>query len=337
VNLAADLDGSGSLPTWRRVAVTGAGGFVGRHLAARLVTAGAEVVGIDLRPGAVPGVRWVRGDVAEDGAWDEAFAGADLVLHTAAVVAEWGDRDRFVAVNVEGTRRVAAAAAAAGVGRFVHLSSIVVYGDRARPGTLTDEDAPLVPTGAPYTDTKIGAEHAALRVAARTGLPTTIVRPGDIYGVGSIPWIERPLDLLRRRRFTFVDGGRWPLSPVHVDDVVDGVLRAAAGTDRLAVYNLAGPPVPARHFFGYHARHLGVRAPSLPRPVAAGVAHLAVAAASRLGRPPPFAPEALEYVCHPGGYATGRAERELGWTPRVELDEGMGRTLAVYPGGVRVA
>jgi 2-alkyl-3-oxoalkanoate reductase len=313
----------------RRIAVTGAAGFIGSALVDALVARGDDVLALDLVPVDRPGVRHVVADVAEDGPWVEAFVGCDVVIHTAAIVAESGDRDRFDAVNVGGTRRVCEAAADADVDRVLHLSSVVVYGDRFPRGSLRDEDDPTVPTGRPYTDTKIAAEHAALATASDRRLDLTIVRPGDVYGPGSIPWVKRPLDLLRLGLFVLVDGGVWPLSPVHVDDVVAGIL-AALDTDvsRGRAYNLAGPPVRAREFFAHHAAHVGRPLVSLPRP-AARVAMRAVATAARaVGRVPPISPEAIEYVTHPGGYATDRAARELGWEPQVPLAEGLEASFA---------
>jgi nucleoside-diphosphate-sugar epimerase len=319
-----------------RVAITGGTGFLGSHLATHYRDLDAEVAALDLEPPAIPGVRGVACDVTVDGPGWDGLDGADLVIHTAAIVAEAGDPERFVAVNVGGTRRAALAAASRGVGRFLHVSSITVYGERCAPGAMTDEDAPLVPTGRPYTDTKIAAEHAVLSVAAAHGLATTIVRPGDIYGIGSTPWVERPLALAARGLLPLVDGGRWLLSPTHVDDVVAGIVRAAAAPHAAGrAYNLAAPPVPVRDFFGHHARHLGVSLRSVPAPVVRLAGAGAELGSRWLGRPAPFGAASVEYVTHAGGYASDRARSELGWEPRVDLGEGMARTLAAYPSGPR--
>ena len=317
----------------RRVVVTGAAGFIGREVVRACLARGDEVVGIDVAatdvtaPDLSP-ARSVIGDLTVPDGWASTFDGVDLVVHTAAIVTEAGDRDRFVAVNVDGTRNVCEAAADAGVGRVVHVSSTVVYGDRFPVGSMRTESDALVPTGGPYTDTKIAAEHAALTVAARRDVDVTIVRPGDVYGPRSVPWVLRPLDLLRRGRFLLVDGGRWPLSPVHVDDVVAGIVTAGdADVAAGRIYNLAGPPVPAREVFAVHARHTGGTLRSVPKPAAIAAARAAVTAARAVGRPAPFAPEAIEYVTHPGGYAVDRARMDLGWSPAVAWDRGLPAVL----------
>ncbi len=308
----------------RRVVITGAAGNIGRALVEACLERGDEVTAIDLAEQHDPRVHVVRADLTRPGDWEQEIAGADLVLHTAAIVAEAGDHDRFIEVNVVATRRVAEAAADAGVGRLLHLSSIVVYGNRFPAGSLRTESDPLVPTGGPYTDTKIAAEHAVLAVSAERDLPITIVRPGDVYGPRSVPWVLRPLAMMRRRQFVLIDGGRWPLSPIHVDDLVAGIL--VAGDAEVAAgrtYNLAGPPVSARSFFAHHAHHTGTRLRSLPRPAALAASELATRAATLAGRSAPFSPEAIEYVTHPGGYAGDRAVRELGVSPTIPLEEGL--------------
>jgi len=310
----------------RRVVVTGAQGFIGRALLDALALRGDRPVGIDL----VGSADTLVGDVTDaHGDWQRALEGADALVHTAAIVAEAGDRRRFEAVNVGGTRAVCEAAARAGIAHVVHLSSIVVHGPHRSPGVLLDEDADRVATGAPYTDTKIASEDAALEVAGREGLAVTIVRPGDVYGARSVPWVLRPLELMRRRLFVHVDGGRPVLSPVHVDDLVAGVLAVIdRPRARGRTYALAGSPVATRDFFSVHAAAVGRRPPSLPAAVLRPAVRLAAGLARPAGVTLPFSAEAIEYVSHRGGYDTSRAARELDWTPRVALRPGLDEVVA---------
>ncbi len=312
-----------------RAVVTGAAGFIGSAVSAALSARGWDVDGVDLAEGTLAaGGAIVAGDISRRGGWEATFDGADLVVHTAAIVSESGDRARFVDVNVEGTRNVCDAAVAGGVARVVHVSSIVVYGPSFADGV--DEKGPVQPSGSPYTDTKIAAEHAALAVAHERDLALTIVRPGDVYGPRSVPWTIRPIEMLRRRQFVLIDGGRGILTPTYVDDLVAGIT-AAASSDAAAgrTYNIAGGVgVPAHDFFGFYAQAMGRSLPSVPSPVARGLASAAVAVAGLAGRDAPFAPEALEYVSHPGTYSIERARSELGWEPAVDLVDGMERTIA---------
>jgi 2-alkyl-3-oxoalkanoate reductase len=308
----------------RRVAVvTGAAGFLGRAFRSELSQRGWQVRGVDVRPG--PDV--VVGDISRTGAWTEVLDGADLVVHCAAIVNESGDEAAFWRVNVEGTRTVLAEAGRAGVGRVLHLSSTVVHGRTFPDGV--DEAGPVRMTGNPYTDTKVAAEHQALRLHAAGEACVTVVRPGDIYGPHSQPWTVRPVELIRRGLLVLIDGGHGVLSPVYVDDVVDGALTAATSEAGVGeVFHLTGgQAVPVHEFFGRYAEAMGRSLRSLPGIAAAALTAPVDAVSRSLGWQPPFSPRAVEYVSHRGTYSIAKAEAVLGWRPSIDLDEGMHRTL----------
>ena len=106
-----------------------------------------------------------------------------------------------------------------GATRFVHTSSIVVFGDEFT-GEV-DERTPVHGTGRPYTDTKIAGEQLVLQAHAAGELPCTVIRPGDVYGPASRPWVILPLEAIRRRQLVLPARGRGLISPVYVDDRVD--------------------------------------------------------------------------------------------------------------------
>lgn len=302
--------------------VTGAAGFLGRAFTRALHARGDEVVGIDVRPGPAVEV----GDVTRPGVWTALLQGADLVVHAAAMVGDAGDAHSYWRVNVDGTRTVLEAAAAAGVGRVLHLSSIVVHGRDFADGV--DETGPVRMTGNPYTDTKVAAEHQALLVAARGDVPVVIVRPGDIYGPHSSQWTIRPVQLLRRGLFVLIDGGHGILSPVYVDDLVEGALAAAAHPDAVGevLHVTGGEGIEARDFFGHYARMLGKGLRSLPSAAASALTAPVEVVSRSIGRAPPFSHRTLEYVTHPGTYSIARMREVVGWQPRVSLEDGMTRT-----------
>ena len=309
-----------------RAVVTGSSGFLGRAFAHALTERGAEVVGLDLA--AAPDAPWrtVLCDLAYLGDWRRHLDGADLVVHTAARVGEAGTPAQFWSQNAVATQHVVEASA--GVGRLLHLSSIVVHGHGA-PDPCPEEH-PVRPTGNPYTDTKVAAEHAVLLAAAAGRVRATVVRPGDVYGPGSRQWTVRAVEMIKAGRFALVDGDRGILSPTFVSDVVAGGLAAADHADALGetFHVTGGAGVSPRVFFGNYARMLGVRLWSVP-PVVARAAAPVVAAASRaLGKTPPLSGRTLEYVTHPGTYSVEKAARVLGWRPAVGLNEGMVRTEA---------
>jgi nucleoside-diphosphate-sugar epimerase len=308
-----------------RVLVTGAAGFIGRVLAGRLRDDGAEVVGVDREADPAAGI--VAGDVSEPGAWQEAAAGCDVVVHTAALVGMPTDTSRFWAVNVRGTRLALEAAASHGVGRFVHLSSVVAFGLDFPDGV--DERHPVRPTGVPYTDTKIASEQAVLMAHAAGEQEVVVVRPGDVYGPGSRPWTLLPLDLMRARRFVLPARGRGIHSPIYVDDLVDGIVRAVqAPAARGRVITLSGGiGVETRDYFGRLGRMIGMSVPTVPTAIALAGATIQDRIARLRGTPNELTPDAVRYVAlRRGTYGIETARQLLDWTPRVDLDEGMART-----------
>jgi 2-alkyl-3-oxoalkanoate reductase len=287
-----------------RVAVTGAKGFIGAAACERLRADGHEVVEIDL-----PEV-----DVTDARTVERALQGCDGVIHTAAIVDEDGDMNEFVRVNVGGTRNVLDAAKRAGVARVVHLASVAVWGYEFDHDL--SEDAPTRTVGNPYIDTKAASERLAL------GRGAAVVRPGDVYGPRSNPWVLKPLRAFQGGMFLLPGKGDGIVTPVYVDDLVDCVVRALEHPDAAGVAFTCwdGTPVAARDFFQHHARWAGRKLRFAPLPV--------VAAAAKLGELTGQAdvrPASLQFISRKAVYPNDRARQVLGWEPKVTLDEGMRR------------
>ncbi len=301
--------------------MTGAGGFIGGAVARALVERGAQVTGIDVDPGAAAvlerdGIEPHIADVTDAERIAAAVADCGLVVHTAAFVHEWGAMSDFVRVNVAGTATVLDAAATAGA-RAVHVSSVVVYGYDA-PGEL-DERAHLRTYGIPYIDTKSASDRLARRRGA------VVVRPGDVYGPGSIPWLVRPLELARAGRLAVPGRGDGTMLPIYVDDLVAALLAAAErGRAGEAYTAWDGRPVGFHEYFSRIAEIAGGPAPRrLPRAalVAAGAASERWA---RLrGTTPAFTARSPTFVDRRGTASIERARTELGWEPRIALDRGL--------------
>jgi nucleoside-diphosphate-sugar epimerase len=311
-----------------KVFVTGARGFIGRAVAERFSSQGAEVTGVDFR--ADPEQAVVAGDVSAAGPWQAAIAGADVVVHTAAIVSNAYDVDESWRVNVLGTRNVLDAAAAAGVRRFVHISSVRAFSDLGFPDGV-DEQHPVRPDGNPYVDTKIASEQVVLQAHAAGEVECAIVRPGDVYGPGSRPWTILPLEIIESNRFLLPAMGRGVFSPVYIDDLVSGLVLAAERPEAAGqVLTISGSHgVPAKEFFGHYFRMLGKRGPlCLPTPLAVAAARVAGAAERLRGNRTEINAASMLYLARPGGYSIEKARRLLGYEPAVDLGEGMRRTEA---------
>lgn len=246
----------------RRVLVTGAGGFIGGRLVERLVRESGAVVRAQVRGivGAVRLTRFpleiVRGDITDRDFLASAVGGCDVVFHC-AYGTRGGRRQRGL-VNREGTRRLLAAAARAGVRRAVHLSTLMVYG-LTGDGDLTEE-APRRRSGEVYADSKVAAERIALGFARRGEVGVAVLQPTAVYGPFGGVWTERVLAELASGRVILVDGGEGLANHVYVDDLVDAMLLAAVEPAAVGEACLVSSAEPAtwRDFYACFERMLGV-------------------------------------------------------------------------------
>ena len=209
-------------------AISGGAGFLGLHLARRLLGDGGAVRILDVVPlddaELERSVEELRGDVRDPGAARKLVEGADVLVHAAAALPIRGSRDEINAVNVGGTAITLAAASEAGVSRAIFISSTAVYGvPKVHP---IHEDALLVGVG-PYGESKIEAERVCLEFADR-GLEVVIVRPKTFIGPERLGVFEILFDWVHdgRRIYTLGDGSnRYQL--LAVEDLVEAVVRAA--------------------------------------------------------------------------------------------------------------
>lgn len=315
-----------------RVLVTGANGFIGRHVVAALLDAGCAVRAAVRGPSAAAG-RWPSsvetcavGALGPETDWSAALAGIEAVVHAAAHVHVMrpgpADEATFERVNVQATRQLAEQAAAAGVRRFVFISSIMVNGEDSGPHAFRAEDAPH-PVNA-YARSKLTAEDLLLRAAARTALGVAIVRPPLVYGPGVGGNFARLLRACARG---------WPLPLAAIDN----------RRSLISVWNLADfvllllwhPRAPGRVWLASDGED--VSTPELLRRTAAAMgrrARLLAVPSGLLNRVARFAGLAPELRRLTGTLTvdSGPARRELGWTGPVSLDAGLARTIAATPG-----
>lgn len=313
------------------ILVTGAAGFVGRNLCRYL--AGRHGLRLAVRsPG--PATEALRGfgDVVAAGEvggatdWSASLQGVRAVVHLANrahVMREAAGTDTLAAcraVNVEGTRCLAEQAAAAGVRRFVYLSSVKVLGERTQAQAF-DDASPPAPED-PYAQSKWEAEHALRNVAARTGLEIVVLRPPLVYGPGVganflqlMRAVDRGLPLpvaaIRNRRSLLYAG--------NLAGAIEAVLAHPAAAGRAYVVS-DGEPVSTAQLVAMLALALGVADRSWPLPAA--LLRLAGAVTGRR--------TAVARLTDSLEVDDAAIRRDLQWSPPFTMAEGLCETVAAY-------
>ncbi|MDR3418445.1 MAG: NAD-dependent epimerase/dehydratase family protein [Nevskia sp.] len=315
-----------------KVFVTGGSGFVGRNLIVMLAARGDTVAALARTPAAMRTVRElgaepVTGDLDDLQAMQAGMAGAGAVVHCAAKVEDWGDPAEFHRINVEGTGRVIAAARAAGVPRLVHVSTEAVLAD-GTPIRNADETRPRAPHPIGlYPATKAEAEKLAV-AASGPGLDVMVVRPRFIWGKGDTAILPKLVEVMRKKQFAWIGGGRYLTSTCHVRNVCEGILLAAERGKPGEIYFLTdGAPVEFRGFITAMAATQGVDAGT--RQIPRGLVYAFAAAGEFLWRVLPLKGRPL--VSRTAVILTGeevtvndaKARRELGYRGLVSREAGL--------------
>lgn len=312
------------------VLVTGGTGFIGRRLIDRLLEMDVEVRSFALPDEPVPErwgdrVRVLRGDITQPGDVAAAISGAGTVFHLAAVVG-FGAYDLHWAVTVEGSRNVYDSALAAG-SKVVLASSIVVYGDQIQTMDCHEGLSHGQYQGA-YSRAKMAQEKLALEYRTQRDLPLVVVRPANVYGVGSGPWVDGMLGLLRVDRLPIIGDGSGNAGLVHVDNLVEAFLLAGANEAALGrIYTACdGLDVSWSRYFNDLAAMLNKGPlPCVPLQPLEDAARKLEDPQKQIAMDgmSTFPLELLNLMGHSNRFDTRRIRKELGWEPTVSYEQAL--------------
>jgi nucleoside-diphosphate-sugar epimerase len=308
----------------KRICITGGAGFIGSHLAERLVGANHVVVFDNLHRNALQfahldghkNLTFIKGDVMDGDATRKAVDGCQIVIHCAAIAGVYSvDRNAVTTmeVNMLGTNQVVRAALAAKVERFVEFSTSEVYGPFIHKGT-EDSLTTIGPVGENrwvYAASKLASEHLSYAHYKEDGLPLTIVRPFNVYGprqVGDGAIRGMSLQALQHAPITLYNDGTQIRAWCYVDDFVNGVLLCAEKEAAIGqAFNLGNPQGTITNF-----------------ELANMIIRLAKSKSSIVFKPHP-GPEVDLRVP-----SIEKAGRLLGYEASVSLEVGVGRAIAWY-------
>jgi acetylornithine/succinyldiaminopimelate/putrescine aminotransferase/nucleoside-diphosphate-sugar epimerase len=320
--------------------VTGASGFIGGHLARRLVEEGHPVrclvrEGSDTTQLQDLEVELAVGDLTSARSLVRAVDGCDYVFHCGALVSDWATTQEIAQTNVVGTRNLLEASVGASVERFIHFSTTDVYG---HPGARAVEETFATTRFRNwYAQTKLDAEEEVRRVRSTSALDVVVLRPATVYGPGSVDVVGEIARAIRNRNMVLVDGGRAIAGLCFVENLLDAAIlalrhEAAPGQ----AFNISdGLRVTWREFTDGLAEGLGYSKVrwSLPYWFASGIGfsfeqgYRVLRKSIGVSTPPLLSRQAVQVLGRDQDFSNRTARELLGWAPRVEYAAGLEATL----------
>jgi len=313
------------------VLVTGASGFIGRRVLHKLLERGIDVRALvlpeeDLPPDWDNRVDVVRGRITDAEAVKAAMCGAGTAIHLVAVVTDWADEQNCWDITVEGSRLLYEEAVR-NTTRVVLASSVVVYGDKIHREVCPESTKYGKSLGV-YSRTKQAQEKLAWEFHREKGMALSVIRPGNVYGPASGPWLHDVLDVIRTGMPMLVSGGDFNAGLAYVDNVADVLILAASATEALGqAYNACdGFDVTWKQYFLDIARMISAPPPrSIPRFAVYPMAVFCefVWSLLRIKKRPFVTREGLNLVGSDNRFPTEKLRQELGYEPRIGYAEAM--------------
>jgi dihydroflavonol-4-reductase len=312
-----------------KILITGATGYIGGKMARYLHSQGFDVVCMTRMGKKVNSLPVVEGDLLKPETLQKSCENMDIVCHFAGAMGRGLKEETIISINVNGTENMVCAAKDAGVKFFLHISSGAVMGPKGP--ALADEDTECRPYTI-YERTKYEGEKSALRIAHNIGLHLCVVRPTFTYGPGD-PHKLLMFKLIKKGLFFFIGDGASTNHPVYIDDFIDAILLILRKRPDQEVFIVGGPrPVTKKEWAMTIAKALKVAPPRLYIPE--GLAWMGASIMETIGRviclEVPLTRSRVLAMSRYWGMDIRKAQRELGYSPRVDLEEGVAETVAWY-------
>lgn len=322
--------------------LTGGTGFIGKNLAVSLAARGYKIRCLVRNTSKVDtlsnlGGELYYGDLSDIKELTEATRGGDVVYHLAAIVSDWGSKEEFYKVNVEGTRNLLKASLENGVKRFVYLSTSSVIWEydfwKIKDLHDIDESHPYPNSFKDlYSETKAEGERLVTKYFDGTGLQTVVLRSSAVWGPGDTVILPRIVRAAKKGILVFIRKGVKWVSPTYIENLVDALILAGEKENIAGnIYFINdGIRLDHRYFVSLLLKKAGIEwSPrySVPYFLAYGMASVMELGYKLVGskKPPILTRFAVATLSGSRTYSIEKAKRELGYHPRIKLEEGLTR------------
>jgi nucleoside-diphosphate-sugar epimerase len=319
----------------KKILVTGAGGFIGYHLANYFTAKGHSVIGVDLKyPENAPnrheqGFTPVISDFRNWEMMQKWLSDVDTVFHLAAAHLQIElNSELYWDINVHSIRPLLELLHNNGVQLFVHVSSVGIYGNLEK---LPADEETLCRPQSIYGETKLAGEAEVLKFAEETGFPVVILRPAWVYGPGC-PRTVKLYTALKKRQFVFIGNGNNLRHPIYIQDLLSAFELAMEAESAVSEEFIIGgnQAITIAELVDMFCTVLDLPKPKIKVPLRLG---RMIASGSELvfklaGKQPPFSSRSLEFFCTNNSFNISKAKDLLGFAPRYSFKNGLEETKA---------
>jgi len=312
-----------------KILVTGATGYIGGQMAKRLFKDGKDVICMTRENKAVDSMSTIQGDLLKPKSLLNACRGIDVVCHCAGALGRGLTDDMIHAVNVDGVKNMIIASKENGVKYFLHVSSAAVTGPMGP--TPANENTVCHPYTI-YEKTKYEGECLSLSLAQKIHLPLGVARPTFTYGPAD-PHKLLMFKLIKKRLFFYIGDGLSTNHPVYIDDLISGLLLMLEKKPTQEIYILGGEkPVTKKAWATAIANELNVYPPFLRFPLK--ISWIGANIMENFGFlfniNVPLTKSRILAMSKYWGMDISKARKHLGYNPKIDLSEGIARTVSWY-------